>query len=297
MKKHSLLYYYAGLWSVILMWSILPVLNPYFYKYISPSITTLIATIAATIALIPLVKNHLSEINRHFLKVSIITGIFNASATLIQKIGLLYTTPSRYAFLENLSCVVVPILMYFFIRKKPTLLKITSAVLCLAGCFILSGNILDGSGFGIGELLCALSGILYGVNIAATAAYATRFHAPLYVMAHMIVTVAVSIISAVVFNFITFNGEPISPAYFEWNVPIILLIAVTGVLSNTVCWTMRTSVMKHIDATAVAVMMPFSAVFTGILSVVSGQDTISFSLIAGGILVLIASIISGLSDR
>lgn len=297
MKKHSQIYYYCGLWSVILMWSILPVLNPYFYKYISPSITTLISTFMATLSLIPLIKNHLSEINRHFLKVALITGIFNASATLIQKIGLLYTTPSRYAFLENLSCVVVPVLMFIFIRQKPTVLKISASVLCLVGCFILSGNILDGSGFGIGELLCALSGILYGVNIAATASYATKFHAPLYVMVHMIVTVLISGISAVVFNYITFNGAPISPAYFKWNLPVLLLIAATGILANTVCWTIRTSVMKYIDATAVAVMMPFSAVITGFLSIASGQDTLSLSLVIGGILVLAASIMSGLSDK
>lgn len=297
MKKHSQLYYYTGLWFVILMWSVLPVLNPFLYKYISPSITTLIATLSATVALIPLIKNHWSEINRHFLKVSIITGIFNASATLIQKIGLLYTTPSRYAFLENLSCVMVPVLMYFFVRQKPTLLKISAAILCLIGCFILSGNILDGSGFGIGELLCALAGILYGVNIAATAAYATKFHPPLYIFIHMIVTVAVSGISAVAFNLINFNGEPISPIYFKWNLPVLLLIALVGIITNTICWTIRTAVMKHIDASIVAVMMPFSAVITGIISILFGQDTLSFSLVAGGILVLSASIMSGLSDK
>ncbi len=63
------------------------------------------------------------------------TGLISAAASILQKAGLLYTTPARYAFLENLSCLV--------------------------GCFVLAGGYGDVGGFGIGEILCALAAILY----------------------------------------------------------------------------------------------------------------------------------------
>ena len=296
-KKHKISFYYAALIFVILIWSITPVINPYFYKHISPTICTAISGLAAVISLIPIIGKSFSRIDKHFLKVAIPTGIINSAASIVQKIGLLYTTPSRYAFLENLSCVVVPILMFVFIRKKPSGLKILAAMLCLFGCFLLSGgNITEGGGFGIGELLCAAAGILYGINIAATGAFAKGLYAPLYVMIHMIVHTLTSTATAIALGSIQFNGAPISPIYFEWNFPLILLIALIAVLSNTVCWIIRTNVMKHLDATVVAVMMPFSAVITGLLSVIFGLETLTPSLILGGCVVLLASVLSGIGD-
>lgn len=296
-KKRGIAFYYAALIFVILIWSITPVINPYFYKRISPTICTFISGLAAVISLISIIGKNFSRIDKHFLRVAIPTGLINSAASIIQKIGLLYTTPSRYAFLENLSCVVVPILMFVFIKKKPSVLKILAAVLCLFGCFLLSGgNITAGGGFGVGEILCAVSGILYGVNIAATGAFAKNLYAPLYVMIHMIVHTVTSGFTAIALGNIQFNGAPISPIYFEWNLPLILLIALIAVLSNTVCWIIRTNVMKHLDATVVAVMMPFSAVITGVLSILLGMDTLTPTLVGGACVVFLASVLSGIGD-
>ena len=289
-------FYYAGLVTVILIWSITPVINPYIYETISPTIASLITGIVAVLSLLPIAIKNFSHFNMRLIKLAIPTGIINSVASLIQKIGLLYTTPSRYAFLENISCVIVPILMFLFVRKKPTVIKIFSSLLCLFGCFLLSGAATGGGSIGVGEILCALAGILYGVNIALTATFASRIYAPLYIFIHMAVHTVTSGISAIALNAITFNGEPISAAYFEWDAGRILLIVGLALLANTVCWIIRTNVMKHLDATVVAIMMPFSAVITGTLSVIFGMDTLSPSLIFGAIAMLAATILSGLSD-
>ena len=55
--------------------------------------------------------------------------------------------------------------------------------------------------------------------------------------------------------------------------------------------------MKHVDASVVSVIMPFSAVITGVVSVIFGIDTLSFNLVAGGLLGVAAVIISGADDR
>ena len=296
-KTHGTGFYYMALIFVILIWSTTPVINPYFYKHISPTICTFISGLVAVISLIPIVGKKFSLLNKNFLKVAIPTGLINSAASIVQKIGLLYTTPSRYAFLENLSCVVVPALMFVFIRKKPNAFKIIAAILCLGGCFLLAGgNITEGGGFGIGEILCATAGILYGVNIAATGAFAKNLYAPLYVMIHMIVHTLTSGLTAIALGNIHFNGAPISPIYFEWNLPLILMIVCIAVLSHTVCWIIRTNVMKHLDATVVAVMMPCSAVITGILSILLGMDTLTPTLLGGAALMFSASVLSGIGN-
>ena len=294
---HGKPFYYAGLITVIFIWSTTPVINPYLYQYVSPTIASFISGLVAVISLIPVVGKNFALLDKKLLRVAIPTGLINSAASLIQKIGLLYTTPSRYAFLENLSCVIVPIMMFVFVRKKPTKIKILSALLCLFGCFLLSGAANGGgAAVGIGEVLCSVSGILYGINIAATAAFAAGLYAPLYVFVHMVVHSVASGISAIALNSITFGGAPISAAYFEWNTVVFLVLIGMALLSYTFCWIVRTNVMKHLDATVVAVMMPFSAVLTGILSILLGMDNLSPSLLFGAIAMLLASILSSLSD-
>ncbi|MBO5316128.1 MAG: DMT family transporter [Clostridia bacterium] len=294
-KSGAVAPYYLSLCFVIFVWGMCPVINPYIYTVFSPTVCSGIGGLAAALSLVIMNFKNLKMINADYLKIAIPTGIINSVASIIQKIGLLYTTPARYAFLENLSCVVVPVMMFFLVRKKPGAIKIIASVLCLFGCFMLAGA--DTScGMGVGELLCSLSGILYGFNIALTAVYATKLISGLYVLLHMVVHVFVSFAATISLNYIEIGGTPIEPMRFEWNFEMLAIIVVVAILSNTLCWTLRTDAMKHIDATIVAVMMPFSAVVTGLVSVALGLDSISYSFVIGALIVLLASILSGLGD-
>jgi drug/metabolite transporter (DMT)-like permease len=296
-KAHHISFYYALLVLVILIWGITPVLAPYIYRYVSPTLYSLISSAVSVVSLIPIIGRNFSRIDKKLFMVAIPTGIFKSIAALLQRIGLVYTTPARSAFLDNLSCIVVPVLMYLFTRNKPKKIKYVAAVLCLFGCFLLAGVDVDiGIGFGVGEVLCALGGILYGVNTAATAAFAIGIYAPLYVFVQMLVHTFMCAFATVAFNYITVNGTPISPVYFEWNLTIIILITAVGLVGVTLCWILRTVVVRHVDASVVAVTMPFSAVIAGALSVLVGFDKPSITLLAGGAIVLISAIMSGLGD-
>ena len=111
---------YAGLIFVIMFWGTTPVINPYIYKYVAPTVTTFITGLAAFLSLLPVCLRKRSLLTRDFFKLALPTGLISSLASIVQKIGLLYTTPARYAFLENLSCVVVPIMMFVCVRKNPT---------------------------------------------------------------------------------------------------------------------------------------------------------------------------------
>ena len=289
---------YSALIFVVFIWGAGPLMSVYLYRYYTATIYTALTSLISAISLLLISLSHLKKLNRDYFKVAVPTGIFYSIASLLQKIGLQYTTPTQYAFLENLSCVVVPVLLFFFIKKKPSILTIFAAFLCLLGSFILSGlDFANNSiSFGKGEILCALAGIFYGVNIAGTGAHAKKFYAPLYVMIQMWIHTTISFPTAFLLNVITIDGVPIEQICFSWDIKPFLGIVALALISSTLCWLIRTNVMKYIDASVVAMIMPFSAVISGVLSVLFGLDTLSLNLILGAGIGFAAAVLSSLAD-
>lgn len=171
-----------------------------------------------------------------------------------------------------------------------------ASVICLLSSMILAGVFEVGLNLGTADILNALAGVFYGVNIAITGIYAKKLNASLYVMIQMFIQGIFSFAMAIAFNFIEIGNSPIDPFVFTPDILLILALIGVGILTNAVCWTVRTSAMKHVSASVVAVMMPFSAVITGVFAVIIGQDEATLSLLIGAVLGLAASLLSGLGD-
>ena len=289
---------YAMIFLVIFIWGSSPPLNTYLNENYSAALRTAVVGVISALTLLFICWGRLKKLNASYFILAIPTGICVALASVLQKIGLYYTTPTTYAFLENLSCVVVPVILLFVIKKKPSFLTIFSSILCLVGCFVLSGiNLSSGDlSFGIGEILCALAGVLYGVNIAFTGAKIHRFDTLLYLMVQMATQAIAGILFAYLFSVININGAPIEAFRWSWDFTGLILIVVIALVSNVLCWFLRTYAMNFVNPTAVSVIMPFSAVITGIVSVIFGMDTISLEFILGGIISLGAVILSSIAD-
>lgn len=288
---------YFGIVFVVFVWGLYPIFTSDLLGSYSGGAFTFVSSLFSAVVLFLECIPNLKRIDRSYFKVAVPTGLFVALANLFQKIGLQYTTPTQYAFLENLSCVVVPILLFVFIRKKPGFLTILSSVLCLAGCFVLSGLASSGGvSIGRGEILCALAGVMYGVNVAATGVYANRFHAILYVMIQMWVNVLVSGGVALALHLIRVDGAPIERFVFSWDPKKLLLVAVLVLSISCFGWIVRTEALKYVNPSAVAVIMPFSSVVTGVVAVCVGKDTFGLPLLFGGLIIILSSVLSTVAD-
>lgn len=297
-KNKTTLLAYLGIIAVVLIWGVIPTAKKALIgDHFSAAIYSAMTTFAAACVLLLISAKKLRELNPSYFKIAIPTGLFVGAAALLQAIAYKYdASPTKQAFLENLSCVVVPILLFVITKKKPTVLTVIASLTCLAASFVLGEVFSSSLSFGIADVLNALAGIFYGVNIAITGIYAKKYNASLYVMIQLFVQAIVSAIIAISFNFITFAGEPMDKIVFTPDPWLILGLIGIGILTNTVCWTIRTTAMKYVSANVVAVIMPFSAVVTGIVSVILGMDSISSTLIIGAALGLIASFISSADD-
>ena len=115
MLKAKNIIYYFGIFLVVLIWGIAPNVTQYTLRFYSPAIWNAFTSLIAVIAMLVICGKKLKNLNWDYCKVAIPTGLFYSLACIAQKTGLTMTTPAQYAFLENISCVFVPILMFLFV--------------------------------------------------------------------------------------------------------------------------------------------------------------------------------------
>ncbi len=298
MKKSSVALAYLGIGAVVLIWGVIPTVKKTLIGgHFSAAVYTMLTTLASAIVLLLLSARRLRALNASYFKVAIPTGLCVAAAALVQAIAYNYdASPTKQAFLENLSCIVVPLLMLLLVKKKPSVMTAAAALICLASSFVLGDIFSVGLSASVSDILNALAGVFYGINIAFTGIYAKKLDAKLYVMIQLFVQAISSALMAVLFHFVPFGGSYIDPFVFTPRLGSILAVIGVGILTNAVCWTIRTSAMKYVSPSAVAVIMPFSAVITGIVAVIFGMDQISWTLVVGAILGLAAALLSSFGD-
>ena len=298
MKNRSTALAYVGIISVVLIWGLIPSAKKALIgDSFSASVYSAITAFAAACALLIMSAKHLKNLDRSYFKIAIPTGSCVGLAALLQALAYNFNaSPTNQAFLENLSCVIVPVLLFVIVKKRPSILTALASAICLVSSMVLAGVFSLGLNFSAADILNALAGLLYGVNIAITGIYAKKYVASLYVMIQLFVQAILSAIMAVAFNFISIGEGPIDPFVFTPKAWLILAIIGIGIVSSALCWTIRTSAMKYVSANVVAVIMPFSAVVTGVFAIILGQDTPSLTLLIGAILGLAASFLSSAGD-
>jgi len=298
-SKKLALMAYAEIIAVVVIWGLIPSAKKALIgDSFSASVYSAITTFSGACCLLFTSWRQLKLLNRSYFKVAVPTGVCVGAGALAQALAYNFdASPTNQAFLENLSCVVVPIILFIIIKKKPTPLLIVASALCLASSAVLAGVFDVGLNFRVADVLNAVAGVFYGINIAFTGVYAKKFVAPLYVMIQLFVQAAFSAVLAVVLNYLKIGGEVVDPFAFTPNPMIILAVFGIGIITNSVCWTLRTTAMKHVSASVVAVIMPFSAVITGVFAVMVGQDKPTYSLLVGAVLGLAAGVLSAIGDR
>ncbi len=288
-KMNNTVLSYVGMVVVVLIWGTAFLFNTSALKQYSPIMLVAVRGLVSVIVLCACAGKRLKLINASYLKIAIPTGLMLAGGYITQLMGLTLTTPAKNGFYSEISCVVVPALMIFLTRQTPSFLKIIFSILCLLGIGVIGfkgGALADMFYFNIGDVLSLASGVFYAGNIAVTAVYAKNKDTFVY--------------TSIQFVALTIAAFALSPLLeevrFSWNVTGLLNILYLGVFCTAVCFLLRVACLKNVDATVVSVVMPFSAVITGVLSVSIGMEGLTWNLVVGGLLMIATIIGSELCD-
>ena len=288
MKYKTKILAYCALFFVVLTWGLSPVIGKYMLGFYSPGIKRLLDAVFATAALGAIAGKELKNVDKGTVRFSLIIGLFFSLSMLLEGVALNYTTPAKSNFFGNVSCITVPIFVAAFTRKLPRPGKLLAGVLCLAGFgIIVFGDTLSGGipAFSFGDGLTLVSGVFYGITTAAIGTWGKDRNSLVLTFLEFCVTVPMCLLYVICFDQVVFS----------WAWQDLAIVAGAAVVVQGLCWLLRNFAVRHIEPGLVAIIMSFSTVVSGVVSVLTGMDIFSWSLAIGGGVCVIAAILSGLS--
>ena len=298
MKRTKVIAFFV-LIAVVVLWGVAPVVSKALFDaeppIYSPGILIALRGFFSIIAMAIIINKGFKKVNKSYL-ICIPAGIILAAAYIFQFVGLKYTVPSKNTFLENISCITIPVFMFIFIREKPTWYNILSAVVCVIGSFFLVANGFDflhffKSGSHLGDGLSAIGGLFFGLDIAFTKVFCKDKDPLLYVFFQLVVMSVIALGYSLIFENVVFGEFAIS-----FNILDILQVIFLGVICTAICWTARAWSMKSIDAVTVSVLVPLSAVVCSVLSISLNMEEFTLNLLVGGLIILLSIAISAIFD-
>ena len=299
MKKYKVIAFLV-LIGVVVMWGLAPVASKAIFNAenpaYSPGMLIALRGLFAVIAMAAFINKGLKKINKSYLLTAIPAGIILAMAYIFQFTGLKYTDPSKNAFLENISCITIPVFMFIFVREKPTWYNIVAALICVVGSIFLIGNgfailhFFDNVTF-LGDGLSAIGGLFFGLDIAFTKVYCKDKDPLLYVFLQLCVLTIVCFAYTFIFEGAIFHTLAFS---IDWL--SVLEVLFLGIVCTAICWVARAWAMKYIDALTVSLLVPLSAVVATTLSISFHMEEFNLNLLVGGLIILLSIAVSAIFD-
>jgi drug/metabolite transporter (DMT)-like permease len=235
----------------------------------------------ASLLLLPLLRGRST---RELRRDAAVIGLVLFAGFVLQTYGLLWTTPSRSAFLTGLSVVLVPVVGLAIGAYRPRFGPIAGTLCAAAGLYVLYRPEAGGAPFNRGDALtigCAVAFAGYVVLVGR----AVRRHpmGPLAAM-QLLVLAALSLPSL-------FLDPPARQDFAGFALPAVLY---TGILSTALAFLAQLYAQRQLDAIETGVILTLEPVFAALASVLIGVEQWSSALLLGGALVVAAMLVTEL---
>lgn len=226
----------------------------------------------------------INRLNFKDLKLGLWIGIINYLGYYLQTAGLSYTTPAKSSFITALYVAIAPLLLWLFWHERPRRKTYLAIALAVVGMAILTNVSQNGLHLQYGDLLTLLSTIFWALQIIFFNKFAPRSSSP------WVVLFMVGFWQGI-FGWLTvLASERDTFGHIHWLqalVPIMILAIGITFLGQG----MQIIGQAHTDTASAGLILMLESFFASVLSVILGYDKLTYQLVIGGAILLLASAI------
>ena len=206
-------------------------------------------------------------------------GVFLALGSIFQQMGLVYTTAGKAGFITAMYILLVPVISFFFLKKKNSWLVWAAVLLGVAGMYLLciSGEIR----LSRGDLFVSVCAVFFSCHILFCDHFARRGDA-ISISAIQFATVTVISAAAALIT-----EEP-SPGKLA---SAILPILYCGLVSGGIGYTLQLVAQKYTDPTVASLLMSMEAVFAVIAGALLLSERMSTRELTGCVIMFAAIVL------
>jgi len=240
----------------------------------------------ATIALLVVMPKRIFRARRRTIGHGLILGALLAASYLFQMTGLQSVTVTTSAFLSALFVVFTPLLAWPLLGERVRWTGWLGVAIAVLGIALLTGVITNFS-ISRGEWLTLVSAFLFAFQILGVSRWTTR--RDMYALAfwQMVGTAAIALTATLL------RGEMQVPH----TTNLWLDVAFMGIVASAIGFVVQTAAQVVVSATTASIIYTLEPLFAAIAGVIVFSDQITWEVISGGALILLASWISEIGDR
>ena len=207
----------------------------------------------------------------------LMSGVALTAGYVLQTIGLQYTGSATSAFITYLLVVLVPVLGFVLLRRRPHRVTLVGIVVAVVGLVLLTdpGGAGATGGFGRGELLTLGCAVAFAAHVVILGETAHR-HDPIRLAAIQVSVVAVAC------------GLPgLWLGGYGFPAPALVAAAATAVLATALAFVLQVTGQRTVPPSRAALLLLLEPVFAAILAALRG-DGLTQTQLGGALLILCA---------
>ncbi|HHW61876.1 MAG TPA: DMT family transporter [Syntrophomonadaceae bacterium] len=203
-----------------------------------------------------------------------------------QTVGLQYTTAANAGFITGLSVVLVPLLYAALNRTLPTTATMGTVILAAAGLYLLS---VPAGSFQLayGDLLVLVCACAFACHIVFVDRLSHQHHSSAITGVQILFVGIVCLLLGLLY-------EPF-PAV--WTKNALVAIFITAVFATTLAFLLQNSLQHYSTPTRIAIILTAEPVFAAMAGYLWAGETFDLRSIIGAGLILLAMLLSVLTQR
>lgn len=225
------------------------------------------------------------QVNKNNFKDAAIISVFNSAAFIFSTLSLLYSSATIAGFLMALAVIFTPFMSYVVLGKKFKKRTLLFVGLVVLGLYFLCGSQGDFH-FGPGEILALLSSLSYAATITYSSKHVTNIGPEVL----STIQSGVAAVICFIFAFLLEDGHALVQVGFAgWFTVVYLALGCT-----VVAYLLQNVALKHLSAVFVSLALCSEPIFTAIFSFFLLGERLTFTGIAGAVLIMTSIVLASL---
>ncbi len=215
----------------------------------------------------------------------IFCGVFLSLGSIMQQIGLVYTTAGKAGFITAMYILLVPVIGFIFLKRKNSRVVWIAVLMGVIGMYFLC--ISDGFSFSTGDTFVCICAFFFSFHILCCDHFVSRGNAICISAIQFATATVISAVAALILE------EPGIDKFISAIIPIVYC----GIVSGGIGYTLQIVGQKYTDPTIASLLMSLESVFAVITGALVLHEQMSLREIAGCIIMFAAIVLVTLRHR